>query len=185
MGASLSSIISKSEFSLRNLWEQMICENYSLMVEYLNIDNYYEYQPLGNSSWEFESRDGYKNIIKVNYTLSTNNPSINVKFFWMNEGKASYDKVPISDEKIFNTYMRVFVREILPKLKNYFDHFGLDELTLDVTDNLRYRLYRSGLNKILDKSKYNIIEDPTKNTLYIKLKGYKVNNNNPYNDFKF
>ena len=55
-------------------------------------------------------------------------------------------------------------------MKSYEDHFGIDYITLDPTDEIRYRLYRIALNSILNKSEYEMKEDEKKNLLFIKRK---------------
>jgi hypothetical protein len=62
------------------------------------------------------------------------------------------------------------MQEVLPQLPELFKYAETDELTLDATDPIRYRLYSIALNSLLDFNKYELIKQPTLNTLYVKLK---------------
>jgi len=78
------------------------------------------------------------------------------------EDKASYDKPPYSDDKVFNTHLHIFFNEIL----KYYGQYNLSYI-FKPTDNVRYVLYRMAMNKYLDKNKYEMIEDKNKEILII------------------
>lgn len=161
----------ENEFKLLNILEQILHSTYVLIGENIDLDNTYNYELVAPSVWEFQDREKYYNNIKVNYNPGSIDKEITVKFYWVGEdSKPKYDVPLHTDEKIFNTYLKIFINEILPKLDEYFNHFNIDKITLDPVDITRYRLFRIALNKILDKEIYELIEEPTRNLLFIKLR---------------
>jgi hypothetical protein len=167
----LSNLQSESSFTLSNILEKILLESYTLIGENIDIDNTYDYKKEGSSIWSFIDKNNIKHYTKVNYNPGVKDKQITIKFFWVEEdNKPRYDKPPYTDEKVFNTHLKIFITEILPLMKSYEDHFGIDYITLDPTDEIRYRLYRIALNSILNKSEYEMKEDEKKNLLFIKRK---------------
>ena len=167
----LNNLHSNSDFNLSSILERILLESYTLIGENIDLDSVYDYQKQGSSIWSFNDKHDIKHYTKVNYNPGVEDKQITVKFFWIGkDDKPKYDKPPYTDEKVFNTHLKIFVDEILPLLKSYENHFGIDYITLDPTDKIRYRLYRIALNSIIDKSKYSIEEDDKKNLIYIKRK---------------
>lgn len=157
------------EYELMDIGDQLINETYVAIAENINLNHTYAYKNLGKTIWEFQDKKNITHQIKINYNPSDKD-SLNVKFYWIKDGKPNYNKPPYTDEMVFNTHIKIFINEILPITKPMLDHFKLEKLTLDPTDSSRYRLYRIALNQVLDKSKYDLIEDSSKNLLYIKIK---------------
>lgn len=167
----LNNLHSNSNFNLSSILEKILLESYTLIGENIDLDNVYDYQNQGTSIWFFVDNHDIQHYTKVNYNPGIEDKQITVKFFWIGkDNKPKYDKPPYTDEKVFNTHLKIFVNEILPLLKSYENHFGIDYITLDPTDKIRYRLYRIALNSIIDKSKYSIEENDKKNLIYIKRK---------------
>ena len=167
----LNNLHSNSDFNLSSILEKILLESYTLIGENIDLDSVYDYQKQGSSIWSFNDKHDIKHYTKVNYNPGVKDKQITVKFFWIGkDDKPKYDKPPYTDEKVFNTHLKIFVDEILSLLKSYETHFGIDYITLDPTDKIRYRLYRIALNSIIDKSKYSIEEDDKKNLIYIKRK---------------
>lgn len=153
-----------------NVVDQILFETYVLIGENINIDNAYEYTSEGKTIWSFYDKNEYNHVIKINYNPGVQDKTLTVKFFWDDNGKPNYDKPPVTDEKVFNTHLKILIEKILPKLPNLFDYTKTDKLTLDATDKVRYRLYSIALSSVLDSDKYDLIKEPKSNTLYIKLK---------------
>lgn len=167
----LNNLHSNSDFNLSSILERILLESYTLIGENIDLDSVYDYQKQGSSIWSFNDKHDIRHYTKVNYNPGVEDKQITVKFFWIGkDDKPKYDKPPYTDEKVFNTHLKIFVDEILSLLKSYENHFGIDYITLDPTDKIRYRLYRIALNSIIDKSKYSIEEDDKKNLIYIKRK---------------
>jgi hypothetical protein len=157
-------------YNSSNVRDQILFETYTLIGENINTDNAYEYTAEGKTIWSFVDKEGYKHVIKINYNPGVEDKTLTVKLFWDDNGKPNYTKPPVTDEKIFNTYLKILIEKILPQLPNLFDHTKTDKLTLDATDAIRYRLYSIALSSLLDSSKYDLIKEPKLNTLYIKIK---------------
>jgi len=167
----LHNLQSDSSFTLSNILEKILLESYTLIGENIDLGNIYDYKKEGSSIWSFFDKHDIKHYTKVNYNPGVEDKQITVKFFWVGEdGKPKYDKPPYTDERVFNTHLKIFIEEILPLMKSYEDHFGIDYITLDPTDKIRYRLYRMSLNQIIDKSEYEVKDDEKRNLLYIKRK---------------
>ena len=164
-------ILEKSnEYQLMDLWNQLLLETYVIIAENIDLSHVYEYNLKTKNWWEFKDIKGIEHEIRLNFNAGVDNKELTVKFYWVKDNKPSYTKPPYTDERVFNTHMKVFIEEILPKLPELLNHFKLDKLTLDPLDSSRYRLYRIALNQVLDKSKYELIEDEKNQLLYIKLK---------------
>lgn len=167
----LEKLQSDSDYLLSNILEKILLESYVLIGENISLSNAYDYTKNGNSIRSFVDKNGIQHYTKVNYNPNVDNKEITVKFFWMDENQnPKYSKPPYTDEKVFNTHLKIFKDEILPLMKSYEDHFGIDYIALDPVDKPRYRLYRIALNSILDKSKFSIEEDEKKNIIYIRRK---------------
>jgi len=153
-----------------NPLEQILLETYTLIGENINPDNRYEYTADGKTIWSFIDEEGFRHMMKFNYNPGLKDKELTVKFFWYDNGNKTFQKPPVTDEKVFNTHLYIFLHEILPMLPKVLSHFSVDKLTLDAVDQARYRLYRLALSRLLDKNKYSLVLNPEVNTLYIKLK---------------
>jgi len=146
--------------------EELIVSSYELMFESVNLSNRYDFEHSRKNIWVFKSKDNISCFIVINQSLYKGDNKAEIKFGWVDdEGVKRYDKPPTYDEKIFNTYIYIFIEEILKYYKQYFNEFHLE-----ANDDLRYRLYRQTLNKFIDKSNFEIIEKPESNTLILITK---------------
>lgn len=167
----LEKIRDSEEYLNMNEIDQMIFETYSLIAEMVDLNHVYEYT--GSKSWyHFIARHDVEHHIKMNYS-PLDIPEVDIKFFWMDNGKASYSIPRHNDEKVYNTHMKILVDELLPYFEKVVSKYhNIDEVKFYATDHIRYRLYRMTFNKIIDKTKYDIQEVPDKNTLILKLKNF-------------
>ena len=146
--------------------EKLIVSSYELMFESVNPDNHYDFEHTRKNLWVFKDRKNIQHFIILNQSLYKGDTTAEIKFGWIDDkGNKRYDKPPTYDDKIFNTYIFIFLNEILKYYTEYFTEFYLE-----ANDNLRHRLYRQTLNKFLDKNKYILEEIQEKNTLIIKPK---------------
>ena len=146
--------------------EKLIVSSYELMFESVNPDNHYDFEHTRKNLWVFKDRKDIQHFIILNQSLYKGDTIAEIKFGWIDDkGNKCYDKPPTYDDKIFNTYIFIFLNEILKYYTEYFTEFYLE-----ANDNLRHRLYRQTLNKFLDKNKYILEEIQEKNTLIIKPK---------------
>lgn len=166
----LNNTIDSEEYSLADMLAKVLMETYSLISDNIDLENSYEYVSHGASIWTFKDKNNIVHIEKLNYNPGVKDKAITVKFFWEDNGKPSYDKPPYTDEKVFNTHVKIFVNEVVPKIKNLMEHFNIDKITIDPTDKLRYRLYRISLSKFLKHSEYTVEEDKDKLLLNVKIK---------------
>ena len=166
----LRDLLKDTLYTNSNMKDQILLETYVLIGENIDVDNCYSYEREGKTIWSFRDSKHYKHVIKLNYNPGVASKELTVKFFWFENDKPRYDKPPITDEKVFNTHLRVFIKEVLPMLPDILKHTETSKLTLDATDTARYRLYRIAMHKLLDSDKYELIEEPSTNSLYIKLK---------------
>jgi hypothetical protein len=144
--------------------EELIVSSYELMFESVNPNNHYDFEHSRKNLWVFKDRKDIQHFIILNQSLYKGNTTAEVKFGWVDENQNKrYDKPPIYDEKIFNTFIYIFLNEILKHYSEYFTDFYLE-----ANDNLRHRLYRQTLNKFLDKTKYILEDILEKNTIVIK-----------------
>jgi len=144
--------------------EELIVSSYELMFESVNPDNHYDFEHTRKNLWVFKDRKDIQYFITLNQSLYKGDTTAEIKFGWVDEnGNKRYDKPPTYDERIFNTYIYIFLNEILKYYTEYFTEFYLE-----ANDNLRYRLYRQTLNKFLDKTKYVLEDILEKNTIVIK-----------------
>jgi hypothetical protein len=167
---SLNQLLDSATYKLASLKDQILFETYVLIGENVDLQNTYMYSNLGKSIWTFEDREGFKHTLKLNYNPGVANKELTVKIFWEKDGKPSYDKPPATDSKVFNTHLKILIDEILPKLPDLLKHFDIDKLTVDATDNVRFRLYSIALTSLLDKDKFELIKVPESNILHIRLK---------------
>ena len=144
--------------------EELITSSYELMFESVNPDNHYDFEHTRKNLWVFKDRKDIQHFIILNQSLYKGDTIAEIKFGWVDDKENKrYDKPPTYDEKIFNTFIYIFINELLKYYSEYFSEFYLE-----ANDALRHRLYRQTLNKFLDKSKY-VLEDILKNnTLIIK-----------------
>jgi hypothetical protein len=144
--------------------EELIVSSYELMFESVNPDNHYDFEHTRKNLWVFKDRKDIQHFIILNQSLYKGDTIAEIKFGWVDEnGNKRYDKPPTYDEKIFNTFIYIFLNEILKYYTEYFTEFYLE-----ANDNLRHRLYRQTLNKFLDKTKYTLEDIIGKNTIVIK-----------------
>jgi hypothetical protein len=144
--------------------EELIVSSYELMFESVNPDNHYDFEHTRKNLWVFKDRKDIQHFIILNQSLYKGDTVAEIKFGWVDEnGNKRYDKPPTYDERIFNTYIYIFLNEILKHYTEYFTEFYLE-----ANDNLRHRLYRQTLNKFLDKTKYILEDILEKNTIIIK-----------------
>lgn len=153
-----------------NAKDQVLLESYTLIGENINIDNSYGYKKEGKTIWSFIDKEDFKHVIKINYNPGVKSKELTIKFFWDDNGKPNYSKPPATDDRVFNTHLKIFMHEVLPQLPELFKYAETDKLTLDATDATRYRLYSIALSSLLNLNKYELIKQPTTNTLYIELK---------------
>ena len=145
--------------------EELITSSYELMFENVNPNNHYDFEHTRKNLWVFKDRKDIQHFIILNQSLYKGDTVAEVKFGWTDDrGNKRYDKPPTYDDRIFNTYIYIFLNEILKYYTEYFTEFYLE-----ANDSLRHRLYRQTLNKFLDKNKYILEEILEKNTLIIKL----------------
>lgn len=146
--------------------EELITSSYELMFESVNPDNHYNFEHTRKNLWIFKDIKDIQYFIILNQSLYKGNTTAEIKFGWVDDiGNKRYDKPPTYDEKIFNTFIYIFLNEILRYYTEYFTEFYLE-----ANDNLRHRLYRQTLNKFLDKNKYVLEDVLEKNTLIVKPK---------------
>ena len=132
--------------------EELIVSSYELMFESVDLNNHYDFEHARKNLWIFNDRKGIKYFIIIHQSLYKGDTKAEIKFGWVDENsKERYDKPPSYDARIFNTYMYIFLNEILKYYSEYFTEFYLE-----ANDSLRHRLYRQTLNKFLDKNKYSI-----------------------------
>lgn len=144
--------------------EEIMISSYELMFESVNPNNHYDFEHSRKNLWVFNDRKNIQHFIILNQSLYKGDTIAEIKFGWVDDsGNKRYDKPPTYDEKIFNTYIYIFLNEILKYYSEYFTEFYLE-----ANDNLRHRLYRQTLNKFLDKTRYMLDDLIEKNTLIIK-----------------
>jgi hypothetical protein len=144
--------------------EELIVSTYELMFESVNPNNHYDFEHTRKNLWVFKDRKNIQHFIILNQSLYKGDTTAEIKFGWVDEsGDKRYDKPPTYDDKIFNTYIYIFLNEILKYYTEYFTEFYLE-----ANDNLRHRLYRQTLNKFLDKTKYVLEDILEKNIIIIK-----------------
>jgi hypothetical protein len=144
--------------------EELIISSYELMFESLNPNNHYDFEHSRKNLWVFKDRKDIQHFIILNQSLYKGNTVAEIKFGWEDEnGNKRYDKPPTYDSRIFDTYIYIFLNEIL---KYYLEYFT--EFYLEANDSLRHRLYRQTLNKFLDKTKYVLEDILGKDTIIIK-----------------
>jgi len=142
----------------------LIEESYELIFESIDPDNHYDFEHIRKNVWEFKDRIDIQYFIVINQSLYKGDTKAEIKFGWVDDkGVKRYDKPPKYDERIYNTFVYVFLNEILKYYSEYFNEFYLE-----ANDSLRHRLYRQTLNKFLN-DKYKLEELPDKNTLIIKV----------------
>jgi hypothetical protein len=148
--------------------EQMDLQSYYYICEIMDINRVYPYDLVGNFSAKFTDDNKITHLIRILYQ-PLKVPRYDVKFGFFDEnGKISFERPNIhykleADDKIFNTYIRIFLLEFLEK---FFEKVKeTNKLYLPATDYARYRLYRMALNKFLDKSKYKCYDDDHKNVI--------------------
>lgn len=144
--------------------EELIVSTYELMFESINPSNHYDFEHSRKNLWIFNDRKNIQHFIILNQSLYKGDTKAEIKFGWMDENsKERYDKPPTYDSRIFDTYIYIFLNEILKYYTEYFTEFYLE-----ANDNLRHRLYRQTLNKFLDKTKYVLEDILEKNMIIIK-----------------
>jgi hypothetical protein len=158
------------EYQFLNLLEQMLESAYVSIGENINLEHIYQYELKGVNRWGFTDKRNIEHEIRLTYNPGLKDIELSVKFYWFDGDKPSYNKPPYTDEMVFNTYIKIFINEILYQLPSLFKNFHINKLTLDPIDYSRYRLYKLALNNILDKFKYDLVEDQENKLLYIVLK---------------
>lgn len=169
----LESINNDSQLTSLSLDESIDLQTYYYLVEIINVDDIYQFDKTPRFTATFKDDNDIQHFIKINKRLSSLDSDIyEVKFgFIGKDKKPSYDRPNIyynvnPDEKIFNTYLHILLKTFIEQL-DFFGVAKVDRLYLPALDYARYRLYRLALNKLLDKSKYDLI-DGNKNELIIQ-----------------
>lgn len=171
----LELINNDSQLTSLSLDESIDLQTYYYLSEIIDIDNIYPFDNTPRFTATFKDDNDIQHFIKINKRLSSLDDNIyEVKFgFIGKDKKPSYDRPNIyynvnPDEKIFNTYLYILLKTFIEKL-NFFGISKVNKLYLPASDYARYRLYRLALNKLLDKSKYDLV-DGNKNELIIQKK---------------
>lgn len=127
-------------------------EEWKLLNELtLDLENIYKIDEKSSSKYikSFYDNENRLNIMKA----KNNNGFIEIKFYWLKEDNGkfipTYEAPLNSTAKTFNTYLSLFL--------NYFINLG-DNFILQPTDNIRQRLYKIAINKLLDKDNYKSFE---------------------------
>lgn len=143
----------------------LIEESYELMFESIDPSNHYDFEHTRKNVWEFKDRIDIQYFIIINQSLYKGETKAEIKFGWVDDkGVKRYDKPPKYDERIYNTFVYIFLNEILKYYSEYFTEFYLEAI-----DPLRHRLYRQTMNNFLDFNKFSLEELPDKNILIIKV----------------
>lgn len=144
--------------------DEVLISSYKILTENVNPEDHYDFEHTRKNLWEFIDRTKIKHFLIIHQSLYKGNTKAEIKFGWIDSnGKENYNKPPSYDSRIFNTYIYIFINEILKYYKEYFTEFYLE-----ANDELRYRLYRQTLSKFLNKDQYELIEQPENNIIIIK-----------------
>jgi hypothetical protein len=153
----------KSEL-IQFIKEELIVSSYEILFESVNPSDHYDFEHTRKNLWLFKDKKNIEYFIIIHQSLYKGDTRAETKFGWTDEtSKKRYDKPPVYDARIFNTYIYIMINEILKYYSEYFTEFYLE-----ANDHLRHRLYRQTLNKFLDKTKYTLEEILETNTLIIK-----------------
>lgn len=155
------------EYKLMSMLDQFLTESYMIIAENINLDHVYEYENFKRLWWRFFDRYGYEHHIRITHNPGVSDKELCVKFWWIKDDKPCYDKPPMTDEMVFNTFMKIFSECILPELENILHQLNLTKLSLDASDTIRYRLYRISIKQVLDTSKFVLEELSEKSILFI------------------
>jgi hypothetical protein len=175
----ISSLQSDNKFNDLPLDEQLDTETYVYLAEAMDLGNVYPYSNIAKFEAVFTDANGVTHFSRIVYQ-PMKVPKFDAKFgFFDEKDKPCYDRPNVHynlgpDEKIFNTHLKILIEEFLGN-QSFFEKAKQTaaggKLYLPATDYPRYRLYRMALNKLLDKSKYELVDDPAhKNGLILMEK---------------
>jgi len=139
--------------SVKNIVHEIETSTIDIILEVLDIENYYHFEHGRKNMWTFYDRTGLKHFIVIGKDLDDAELNVmEIKFGWLHNDKPRYDKSKSHDEKVFNTHLYILFNELLP----YFYKYDLS-YNLKPTDKYRYRLYRIAINKYINKKEYELI----------------------------
>lgn len=143
------------------------------MESMVDIDNIYPYEFGGKYIFYFVDRYNNKHGIRAMFQpihkFGHEEGYYEIKFgVIVDDKKWIYDEPTEHDERVFNTHVHIALKEIIEKLDEI-DEWRLPPVQNDIR---RYRLFRIALNKYIDKSKWNIINNPkdSENVIWLKRK---------------
>lgn len=144
------------------LEDELILENEIILLELLDISDYYEYDgSKGFYSYKDNNNDSF--FVRLTYQNVGKNPYFELKTGWFDEnGKVQYEpSIPPSSpksssiylQKRSNTVAKIFKDEIIP-------FFNQQELSTIIVirpiSASRARFSRMMINKFVDKNKFNV-----------------------------
>lgn len=169
----LEEIKNDKKVSELSITEQMEYTTFRYLAEVIDINNTYPIKVNKGFFAEFEDDNNVTHFTRITYQpLKIPRNDVKIGFYDEN-GKPSYDRPNLHynlhpDEKIFNTHLHILLEQFLDK-EDFFKKTNATELYLPAIDYHRYRLFRMALNKLLDKSKYELFDDTKHpNTTIIK-----------------
>jgi hypothetical protein len=158
---------------MKKLKDILLDESYRLMEEMVDINNIYPYESGGKYIFHFIDRYNNKHGIRALFQpirkFGHEEGYYEIKFgVIIDDKKWIYDEPTEHDEKVFNTHVHISLKEIIEKLDEV-NEWRLPPVQNDIR---RYRLFRIALNKYIDKSKWNIINNPkdSENVIWLKSK---------------
>lgn len=153
--------------------KEFVQDSYMLMELMIDKDNYYPYQLLHNakSIWAFRTKNNYKYGIRslfepVNKYIDGGHYEIKFGII-LDNGKWSYDRPMVNDEKVFNTILKIAFDEIISKF-DFIDAYRIPSVD---NDPARHRLYKIAITKYLP-SDWELYTEPkdSDTTIWIRRK---------------
>jgi hypothetical protein len=116
----------------------------------IDKSNTYEYDGNGDK-FMFKDKSGTRNFLQIK---DKGDGGIIIKFSAVNNHLDINigDRTHLKDEKVFNTYLHILIDIVLNSGVDYVEYKPSDKHNR--YDKYRARLYKIGLNKYLDKSKW-------------------------------
>jgi hypothetical protein len=140
-----------TEFDI--LLNEIQSSSVELILNFIDINNYYHVERSRRCEWYFFDRLGIKNIVKIK------NKEIKCGYV---ENDITIFKPYSYDYKIYNTHIFILINEILQSnIKS--------EYYLCLRDEYFYNLYQTIILKYINNSTYELIENQTDKILTIKL----------------
>lgn len=163
MSILLKNLLSDPVYQSASLSEGIDMVTYEIIFEgnHINPTESYSITNSAKGYWTFVGDSGIKHFVRL---IKAEQDKWKLKIGFFDGDQPIYDKPNLYfnndiyryDKKVLNTYIKALVEDIIPY---FFDNIPNEKLYFPSIDKARYRLYKMMIERYLNKTGYEIVDD--------------------------